>query len=543
MLDIKMYKKLSLLITSLSLVIILGSCSSSNSYTTNNTQSIGYYQAWVRSLLLEQYGIAEGNAYLMQNVDCPTFVAIFNSCFGQNPAAPYIIPQPPIGNSYVDPYYATALETPGPNGMTDILYRLSDNDALITIIAFPPTAAYFGYQSYLFTSNTSNYTGITPNRSRTISPDPSRYDIFGSMGNDVNNVIVQNQYGITPWDGKVVMYITTSNKNLANTLITNAKNRGINPNSIFVEPVGSNVITGNSSSADDLITLIRYSVPKDPDAATAWINNVKNNVLVYKVTNANINITRFGTNQYTPHEINNNETTLNTALQQLTTLLQNYLQQTETTEAISYQTQATTSDNANGVPTDGLVGSNCILYGTDCEGDNQDTSTYATLIESSVILAPTDTAFIAGVNHSDIKQNNNIYLSVDIYNAADASGVASSSQTNVTALGFNSGNLTGSAAQILTLLGIEIPVNDIELTENISRLYATFVTRDCSNQTIKAANKYCINLKGTSLIPLTAPISITERSYIVPGTTTGGYVPEMVYPYIIAAKHNFITNP
>ena len=50
---------------------------------------------------------------------------------------------------------------------------------------------------------------------------------------------------IVPIIGSFVMYITTSNQDLANALITNAKANGINPNSIFVEPVGSNVITGN----------------------------------------------------------------------------------------------------------------------------------------------------------------------------------------------------------------------------------------------------------------------------------------------------------
>ena len=72
---------------------------------------------------------------------------------------------------------------------------------------------------------------------------------------------------------------------------------------------------------------------------------------------------------------------------------------------------------------------------------------------------------------------------------------------------------------------------------------ATFVARDCDNATIAAASELCLDLMGTSLIPLNDPISITERSYIVPGTMTGGYVPEMVYPYIIAGTHNFVAAP
>lgn len=539
----KSWRNLFIFVVSISLILLNG-CNPGGATSGNNSSSMVYYQNWLEHL--PGYNVVQGNAYLMQNVDCPKFVAVFNSCFGQNPASPYIIPQPPVESSYVDPDYAVQFESSGPTGATtDIFYRLSDNDALITIISYPPEAAYLGYQSYVFTSESSNYTSITPPRNRVVSPDPSRYDIFGSLGNDVNNIIVQNKYGLAPWGGNVIMYITTSNQNLANALTLNAQAHGINANSIFIEPVGSDVITGNDSSSDDMLTLMRYAVPESTTAAINWSNMLESNVLVYKVSNTKLPVSRFGVNQYTAHTVNNVENNLNTALQQLATLLQTYLaeKQISTVTAVSYQTIATTEDNASGVPTSGLVGASCILYGTNCEGDNQDTSTYATLTESSIVLGPDEIVFVAGVNHSMADVNNNRYVSVDIYNAANSSGIGSSSQTNVAAVGFNSGMLTGSAGQVLTSLGITIPAEDTELNANIAELYVTFVTRDCNNQTVAAAKDYCLNLMGTSLIPLNDPISITERSYIVPGTTTGGYVPSMVYPYIIAAKHDFITNP
>jgi hypothetical protein len=509
---------------------------------TPRHQTLSDYQHWIKHLASRNYTVVQGNVFLMVNAECPTFVAIFDSCFGNNPAAPYIILQPPIEYSYVDPYYAVPLETPGPEGLTNIIYRLGSHDALVTLISYPPKAAYFGYQSYVFTREISAYAGITPPRPPTVSPDPSRYEIFGSIGNAVNNVIVQNQYGSAPWGGTVVMYITTPNQNLANALMANARSHGINPNSIFVEPVGSNVITGNDASADDMLTLMRYAVPESTSAASDWQNALSSNVLVYKVTNTDLAVSRFGANQYTAHVSNTDETGLTTALQQLAALLQTYLADTQTPidTAASHQTEATTEDDANGIPTSGLVGASCIAYGVNCEGDNQDTSTYATLINYVLLLGPEETAFIAGVNHSVESVNNNHYISVDIYNASNSSGVASASQTNPTATGFDSGFLTGSAQQVLTALGITIPPEDTELTENISKLYVTFIARNCNNSTIAAASAYCIDLMGRSLIPLDDPISIIERSYVVPGMTTGGYPPEMVYPYIIAATHSFI---
>ncbi len=521
-------------------VLLLQACDSSSSLP----QDLNYYQLWVESLSSNQYTVAQGNAYLMQNTDCPAYVDVFDSCFGQNPASPYIIPQPPIGDTYVDPYYAETFNTPGPDGSTNIFYRLSDNDALITIIAYPPEAAYMGYQSYVFTRETSYYTDITPPRPRVVSPDPSRYDVFGSMGNDVNNIIIENQYGKAPWGGNVIMFITSSNQNLTSALISNATNQGINPDSIFVEPVGSNVITGTGSTSDDMLTLMRYAVPENESNSTAWENALSSNMLVYRVTNSNIAVSRFGANAYTAHAINSDETSLQTALEQLSSLLQNYLQDNQplTISASSIQTQATTVDDANGVPTSGLVGAFCIAYGTNCEGDNQDTSTYSTLLDYVNILGPEETAFIAGVNHSLESVDNSRYISLGIYNATNSSGVASASQTNAEAAGFESGFLNDSAQAVLTALGISIPAGNDELTANIDKLYVTFVTRNCNNSTVGAASNYCIDLEGTSLIPLSDPISITERSYIIPGSTTGGYVPQMVYPFIIAGTHNFIAN-
>jgi hypothetical protein len=506
---------------------------------------LGRYSSWLKSLGPD-YEVVQGNVFLFTTDSCPTFVSIFDSCFGNNPAAPYIIPQPPIEDSYVDPYYATALNTPGPHGeTTNIAYRLSDQDALVTIVSYPPKAAYFGYVTYAFTRESSDYVGITPppQPPRTVSPDPNRYEIFGSIGNGVNNVIVQNQLGVSPWSNAIVAYITTSNTNLSAVLIERAQRHGIDPKSIFIEPVGSNMITGNGSAADDMITLMRYAVPESTTAAENWMSSLNRNVLVYKVSNSTLAVQRYGEIGYTPHRVNTNETTyvpsLSTALQQLATLLQNYLAAKQSPLEAAYQSFIKTEQvDAEGVPNAGLVGSYCIQYGVNCLGDSQDTSTYSILTLRTLGLE--ETAFVVGVNHTVPNLNNARYVSIGVTNADIEAGVASASQTNPQAVGFDSGSLTGSAEGVLRALGISIPPEYTNLMANLPNLYVAAVARDINNPTIAPAGQYTIDLKGTSLLPINTPIQFQGRAYVLPGTTAGGNVDYMLLPLVVAARKDFV---
>jgi hypothetical protein len=461
---------------------------------------IGLYSSWITGLWPE-YRVVQGNTFLMTAMDCPIFIRIFQSCFGNNPAAPYIIPQPPVENSYVDPYYARPLNTQGPNGQTtNIIYRLTDREALITIVSYPPKAAYLGYISYVFTSESSNYVDVTPPRPPIPSPDPNRYEIFASIGNDVNDVIVQNQLEIPPWNRAIVAYITTPNEKLAEALVARARKLGIDAKSIFIEPIGSNVITGNGPEADDMVTLIRYAIPRFPALSDKWSDLLSKNVLVYKVSNSSLSVQRYGAIGYTPHTVNTDEKSyapsLRAALRQLATLLRNYLVAKQLSSAEYRPLIATTKVNSEGVPDGGLVGSVCIQYGTNCLGDDQDTSTYALLRLS--MLGQDEVAFVVGVNHNRPELDNTRYVSVGIYNADDQTGVAAASQTNPRAVGFDRGSLNGSAKGLLDALGISIPLHYKELIDNLPNLYVAAMARDINNPTIAPARQYTINLHALS---------------------------------------------
>lgn len=484
-----------------------------------------YTQA-VTDLRSAGYRVTQGNAFLFTNSDCPTFVGIFGSCFGNNSAAPYIIPQPPIEGSYVDPVYAAPLNTPGPSGQTtNIVYRLSDQDALIAVVSYPPTGAYFGYQSYVFTSEISNYHDSDP--LQVVAPHgsnpPSRYELFGSIGNDLNDVVVKNQFR-SPWSGQVVVYVSTSNEVLANDLLQQLSASGVNSKAIMVEKIGANVRTGNGPAADDLVTLIRYAVPQDQDAADAWMNNLNANVKVFKVFKPT-DVSRYPANRYTPRA-GNSEEFLRVPLDELSSILNGWLAAAQPTPTVQTKTfTPTTLYNPVTQSPTGLVGSECIEKGTICAGDNQDTYTYA--VSPKIQLSPADMLFVAGVNHNLL--SNSSYISLAIYNAAEAAGVASASQTNPEAVGFNKGTLTGSAESVLKELGLYGQAS-AALKLALPQLYVALVSRNCTY-----AINYCVSLQGNSLIPSGANLDMYERAYLRPGDTTSANVNNMLRPNVISS--------
>jgi hypothetical protein len=484
------------------------------------------------SLSSSGYTVVQGNVYLFENTDCPQFVGVFGSCFGNNAAAPYIIPQPPVESAYNDPYTATPFNATAPNGGTaNIFYRLSDVDAMVTVVQYPPTGAYFGYQSYMFTSAISNYP--LPDPLQVISPNTARYEIFGSVGNDINNNVVQSQSGVSPWNGQIITYVTTSNQSLANDIVARLTVRGIDPKSIMIETLGYNVRTGTTQTSDDLVSLMRYALPEDPTAANAWYSSVANNVLVYKVSKPSISVARYPENLYSPRT-GTAETQLTSALNELVGLLQGW----STTNSVlgslspvSVSSFTRTVLDVNGIP-HGLAGADCISKGTICAGDNQDTSTYA--FSPNFALSSNSILFVAGVDHN--QAGNSSYISLAIYNAQESAGIASSSQSNFSAVGFNSGSLTGSdstigsAQAVLQALGLYNFASPA-LKTALPKLYVSLVSKSCT-----IATQYCINLNGNTLIPDTTPatpINMYERSYLRPGDTTAADTNVMVYPQVI----------
>ncbi len=477
------------------------------------------WESWVKNLNRDGYTVDQGTVAVVDNAACERFVMVFGSCFGNNAAAPYIVPVPPIDSTLVDPYYGGIFTTFGETGSpSNMFYRLSDRDALVTIVSPPPKAAYLGYQGYLFSRSTSEYTGSSSGK--TISPNPSRYEIFGSFGNDVNSVILERSIG-SFWGGNPIVYVSASNSNVADSIKANAAANGLDSTHVFIEPIGANILTGPTLAADDILTLLRYALPEDAAASTEWLRSIRSSIRVYRIS-SNTATARYPTPVNTP-KIATSEANYETPLDELSSSLSTWLTAHQSSGATT-TIKMTVSDHVDSTgKIFGLVGGECIAAGTSCLGDNQDTDSY----RSGVIgkLTGNNIAIVAGVNHA--VTNNASYISLAVYNAQTITGVASVSQTNPLAVGFNSGVMTGSAEAVLRSLGLYDSASST-LKAALPSLYVEFVARTCT-----AVPTYCIALGTTAALPQAVPVFITQRAYVRPGSTSGGNPDIMQTPRVI----------
>jgi len=494
------------------------SCMQTVDVLADRPKEISDWQRWVESLTHAGYVVTQGGVFVMDN--CAPIVAVFGTCFGNNAAAPYILPQLPINGTFVDPYYANAFTAPGATGVpSNMIYRLADTDALVTLISLPPKAAYLGYQGYLFTRQTSNYSTSSP--LQMVSPDPDRYEIFGSFGNDINNVILEERIGKV-WNNGAAVYITTSNEQLAGALVADAQAKGFSEDRIFVEPVGANILTGSSASSDDMLTLIRYALPQHERASAHWLSKVAENVLVFRVSAPTTQVTRFPTPAYSK-KVGISEAGLQDSLSELAGLLRDWLAAEQGEPALAETMITSDHVDANGNPY-GLVGSDCITKGSSCLGDNQDTDAYRLGVIGTLIGKKV--AFVSGVNHARL--NNADYVSLAVYNTEDFAGVASASQSNPKAVGFNHGSLSGSAKGVLKALGIYHQAS-AKLKSQLADLYVAMLSRSCEG----AVSRYCIELSDTQLLPEASRISVTQRAYLKPGQTSGANPDVLLAPIVV----------
>jgi hypothetical protein len=507
---------------------------------------------WISALKTQGFAVTQGIAAVR---GCATYISVFGNCLNSNPSGGYYDILPPVDDSYVNPCYNAAHDCTGatPNAFTvpailpdgsqanvNLFYQLGTSDALVVIVNLPPNAAYLGYQSYVFTRPRSAYS-VIPCASIPTFPDPCRTPVMGSIGNSINHVTLNNQAGISLSTGGSVAFVTTPNQALFNNLSTVFQTVGGSASRLFAEPLAQKIVAGSytatvnpglDSTADEMNTLVRYTLPQVQADADAWQSDLTSNIQVFRVRNTSVATTRYAKTSLAAKHYTADETPYKMAVDELSADLKQWLQtQTTATVKVTNMTSSLAIAKTTGlpVPTSGtdLLGPYCLVKGTNCMRDTQDTDSYR------VTVLPTSlkhTAIVVGVDST--QTGNGSYIGVGVTDYSLLEGVTSLAQTNPQVIGFASGSLTGSASDLVATLSAtgQIPAPSPTLAAALPNLFVALATRNCPAGATApiCAKQYTMNVDATAL-PTSHAVQLTRRTYVHPGDTNGPN-PDFILP-------------
>ncbi|MFH1875134.1 MAG: hypothetical protein ABH859_08160 [Pseudomonadota bacterium] len=486
---------------------------------TNNVPDSIEQQAQLLSIYLKSQGyeVSQGYFKLYTQDDCPYSYALMQSCYGNNPAAPYIEPVfKSWPDEFIDPATSQAFGQT-PDGYSSVL-RLDPREAIVVFGIMPPPAAYFGMQTYLFTregtfdTTSSTYQFIANNFPTMLGTfftpvpqNPARIQLVASLGNSNNNVIMQEQSGEA--FSKEIFFITTPDQFMDSAIREALNTIGVESNTIFTEPIPSGgglntVKTGLDQHADDLIYVMRYAMPQDDGESGSLSDTWKKDLPMVLLRVRDPSSTRtVQTYDAVTLETRTaiNESSLQTDLTNLVAAVNNRWGQP------CAQTNCSDQGTINFVnlqpPPINFVGPLCMLIGMNCLGDTQDTS-YQTAV-------------------GQLSINNG-----EIYAVASTLGTITGNATYV-GLSINDSVLVEGVVNISDDQLQDSAASYAGQVNNTDKLYLYYFTRDCSVlEALTDGN--CFSITEDMIPQCTDPatqtchdIKIAQRNYIVPGTRRG----------------------
>ncbi len=445
---------------------------------------------------LESNGFAVARGYwtLWGVDDCKYPIQTLGYCYGNNPAAPYVLAVLPLWkDEYVDPRFHHILNDPRRG--TSANHRLDQREALVIVAQLPPPARYFGIQSNVFTReiafnpNDPIFPKVAsdPQLQNILfgaSPDPSRRMLVASIGNSTNNVVIERRTGQIPWN-RPAYFVIASDAGMAAEMTGALVRAGASSSDIFTEHVSPELVRlGLDSSADDLITYIRYAMPVDNAAGEQWHNELPLAILRVRDVSSRKYDNPLPIPVYTERTANYDETTLAGDF----AALQNAVR------ASWAQPQSTLLPFFSSYKYLDLIGQHCLGYPDpargpmDCLGDTQDTdyqiSTSAQIDNGQVI---------AVMGTLSTETGNATYTSLSVNWFPELVGVENIDDTD----------LKGSAAGFASAL-----------QHNSDLFYVYYVARDCTGLA------RCREI-STKLVPTGGSIKFIQRNYVNPGSTNG----------------------
>jgi len=255
--------------------IFAAGCSSGGIGPTNNVPSSVETEAQLLTAELTAQGfeVTRGYFKLWTSDDCAYTFERMGMCYGNNPAAPYVMfAVPPWPQEFVDPVTSN-LWGPSVPGYIDV-HRFDPREAIIILGQLPPPGAFFSEQTWLFTrqgtydtgsstyKNVETYTpALLPFLFATVPDDAGRIQSCSMLSNPNNNVVIERQSGAA-FD-QIRYFIITPDQFMDNAVRQAFTGIGVKDKDVFTEPIPSDMRTGLDEGSDDFTTAIRYAEPQD----------------------------------------------------------------------------------------------------------------------------------------------------------------------------------------------------------------------------------------------------------------------------------------
>ncbi|MBE0686506.1 MAG: hypothetical protein IH585_10945 [Anaerolineaceae bacterium] len=226
----------------------------------------------MNDLKQQGYEVERGYFKLYTEEDCPVSFQELGNCYGNNPAAPYVLfSVPSWPEEFIDPATDEAFGINIDGFSTS--YRLDPREAIIILGVLPPPASYLGFQTYLFTrqyafdtdSATYLFMKDKPPLMRMfflkVPQNPERVVNLASLSNSINHVVIAEQSGAT-FDQQRY-FIITPDQFMDKTIRKTLNRISVKQEDIFTEPIPANMNLGLDEAADDFVTILRYAMPED----------------------------------------------------------------------------------------------------------------------------------------------------------------------------------------------------------------------------------------------------------------------------------------
>lgn len=494
----------------------------------------GLTQRLVHGLRSDGFEVTIGYPKVYTQRDCDEFTyPQMENCFGNNPAAPYIVPVVKSWpEEFVDPATANALGRTRP-GYTST-YRLDPREAIVVLGELPPPARYFGLQSWVFTKEwltpaspwlpaaydffASRAPDLVDYLFGTVPNNPARLQSFSSVSNNINNVVITEQSGAA--FGQTRYFVITPDQVMDRTLRDALGRLGVRDEDVFTEPIPINDAYGSIGSLglgpqdNEFITGLRYAMPEDERAADTWRNSLPLTVL---------RIREHPSSERAPEPFPTFVEDARTAEPELPLaagMSELVAEVCAAAEPWGLDTTASGCAEAPPYPTTRMIdllsdlgqfGPECRSIGMNCLGDGQDASYF--LARS---LSLDDGQVYAVVGTLATETGNATYVGLSVNDVSTLKGVANIPDLDLVD---PAGDLKGSAEVF------EQPGQDF------GKYFIHFFTRDCSAIDGLAAGA-CTSITedmvpraGDAAAPgdpdLLGKFSAAVRAYVKPGTARG----------------------